>query len=94
MDRTGDGGDQPPTGTIASSPFAVDKVAFSLGAVELNVLLRPTSLTLEVPMKRFVLTLLLLSVSTAFLGGCHTVAGVGKDVKAAGEEVQEASGKN
>jgi predicted small secreted protein len=45
-------------------------------------------------MKRFILTLLLLSFSAAFLGACHTVAGVGKDVKAAGEEVQEASGKN
>lgn len=40
-------------------------------------------------MKRFVLTLLLLSFTTAFLGACHTVAGVGKDVKEAGEEVQE-----
>lgn len=45
-------------------------------------------------MKRFVLTLLLLTFSATFLGACHTVAGVGKDVKAAGEEVQEASGKN
>lgn len=45
-------------------------------------------------MKRFILTLLLLSCSAAFLGGCHTISGVGKDVKAAGTEVQEASGKN
>ena len=45
-------------------------------------------------MKRFVLTLLLLSFSAAFLGACHAVAGVGKDVKEAGEEVQEtAEGK-
>ncbi len=40
-------------------------------------------------MKRFVLSLLLLSFSAAFLGACHTMAGVGKDVKEAGEEVQE-----
>jgi predicted small secreted protein len=45
-------------------------------------------------MKRFVLTLLLLSFSATFLGACHTVAGVGKDVKEVGEEVQEtAEGK-
>lgn len=45
-------------------------------------------------MKRFVLTLMLLSFSTVFLGACHTVAGVGKDVKEVGEEVQEtAEGK-
>jgi predicted small secreted protein len=40
-------------------------------------------------MKRLILSLLLLSFSTAFLAGCHTVAGVGKDVKEVGEEVQE-----
>jgi predicted small secreted protein len=40
-------------------------------------------------MKRIVLTLLLLSFSMAFVAGCHTVAGVGKDVKEAGEEVEE-----
>lgn len=40
-------------------------------------------------MKRFVLSLLLLSFSTAFLSACHTMAGVGKDVKEAGEEVEE-----
>ncbi len=45
-------------------------------------------------MKRFVLTLCLLGFTTVFLGACHTVAGVGKDVQAAGSEVQEASGKN
>ena len=45
-------------------------------------------------MKRFILTLLLLSFSATFLGACHTVAGVGKDVKEVGEEVQEtAEGK-
>lgn len=37
-------------------------------------------------MKRFVLCALLLSF---FLAACHTVAGVGKDVKEVGEEVQE-----
>jgi len=40
-------------------------------------------------MKRFVLSLLLLCFASSFLAGCHTVAGVGKDVKEAGEEVQE-----
>ena len=45
-------------------------------------------------MKRFVLTLLLLSVTSSFLAACHTMAVVGKDVKEAGEEVQEtAEGK-
>ena len=45
-------------------------------------------------MKRFVLTLLLLTVTSSFLAACHTMAGVGKDVKEAGEEVQEtAEGK-
>jgi predicted small secreted protein len=45
-------------------------------------------------MKRLVLILLLLSVSTIFLGACHTVAGVGKDVKAAGTAIEDASGKD
>jgi predicted small secreted protein len=40
-------------------------------------------------MKRFVLTLLLLSFTTAFLGACHTIAGAGKDVSEVGEEVTE-----
>jgi predicted small secreted protein len=40
-------------------------------------------------MKRFVLSLLLLSISTGFLSACHTMAGVGKDVKEVGEEVEE-----
>jgi predicted small secreted protein len=45
-------------------------------------------------MKRFVLTLLLLSFTTAFLGACHTIAGAGKDVSEVGEEVTEtAQGK-
>jgi predicted small secreted protein len=40
-------------------------------------------------MKRFMYTLLLITFSSAFLAGCHTVAGVGKDVKEVGEEVEE-----
>ena len=49
---------------------------------------------LEVNMKRFVFSLLLLSFSTAFVTACHTVEGVGKDVKEVGEEVEEtAQGK-
>lgn len=40
-------------------------------------------------MKRFLLTLLLLSFSTSFLGACHTAAGVKADVKEAGEEIKE-----
>ena len=42
-------------------------------------------------MKRLLLTLLLLSVSSAFLIGCNTVAGVGKDVQEVGEEVEDAA---
>ena len=45
-------------------------------------------------MKRFVLSLLLVFVCANFLAACHTVAGVGKDVKEVGEEVEEtAEGK-
>ena len=40
-------------------------------------------------MKRFVLSLLLLAFTSMFVAGCHTMAGVGKDVKDAGEEVEE-----
>ncbi|MEO8161425.1 MAG: entericidin A/B family lipoprotein [Arenimonas sp.] len=40
-------------------------------------------------MKRFLFTLLLLTFTTGFLAACHTMAGVGKDVKEVGEEVQE-----
>ena len=40
-------------------------------------------------MKRFISSLLLLCITSSFLAGCHTVAGVGKDVKEAGEEVEE-----
>jgi len=42
-------------------------------------------------MKRLLLTLLLLSFSSAFLIGCNTVAGVGKDVQEVGEEVEDAA---
>jgi predicted small secreted protein len=45
-------------------------------------------------MKRLILTLMLVFVCANFLAACHTVAGVGKDVKEAGEEVEEtAEGK-
>jgi len=44
---------------------------------------------LEVNMKRFVFSLLLLSFSSFFLTACHTMEGVGKDVKEVGEEVEE-----
>lgn len=44
---------------------------------------------LEVNMKRFVFSLLLLSFSTVFVTACHTMEGVGKDVKEVGEEVEE-----
>ena len=40
-------------------------------------------------MKRFVLSLLLVAFCSSFIAGCHTVAGVGKDVKEVGEEVEE-----
>ena len=45
-------------------------------------------------MKRFVFSLLLLSFSTAFLSACHTMEGVGKDVKEAGEDVEETAQGN
>jgi len=45
-------------------------------------------------MKRFTLTLMLLAFTTVFLGACHTMAGVGKDVKEVGEEVQETAEGN
>jgi len=40
-------------------------------------------------MKRFILSLLLVLICANFLAACHTVAGVGKDVKEVGEEVEE-----
>ncbi len=49
---------------------------------------------LEVTMKRLALTLILLSLTTLFLGACHTVAGVGKDVQSAGDAIEGASGKD
>ena len=39
-------------------------------------------------MKRFLLSLLMLGF-TAFLGACHTMEGVGKDVQEVGEDVEE-----
>ena len=42
-------------------------------------------------MKRSILTLVLLCITSSFLIGCNTVEGVGKDVEKAGEEVQDAS---
>jgi predicted small secreted protein len=45
-------------------------------------------------MKRFVFTLLLLAFSSSFLAACHTVEGVGKDVKEVGEEVEETAQGN
>ncbi len=40
-------------------------------------------------MKRFIFILLLLSFSSSFLAACHTISGMGKDVKEVGEEIQE-----
>ena len=40
-------------------------------------------------MKRFLLTLLLLTFTAGFLGACHTVAGAKEDVKQAAAEVDE-----
>lgn len=42
-------------------------------------------------MKRIVPMLFLLCVSAAFLAGCNTIAGAGKDVQKAGEVVEEAA---
>ena len=42
-------------------------------------------------MKRSLATLLLLLVTSSFLTACNTVAGAGKDVQKAGEEVEEAA---
>jgi entericidin A len=36
---------------------------------------------------------LVISVSLLALGGCNTVSGIGKDVKAAGQAVQNVGGK-
>jgi predicted small secreted protein len=40
-------------------------------------------------MKRIILNLLLLSFVAGFLGACNTVAGAGKDVEKAGQEIHE-----
>lgn len=42
-------------------------------------------------MKTIRLGLFLLVLSSAFLAGCNTVEGAGKDIEAAGEEVQDAA---
>ena len=42
-------------------------------------------------MKRSLLTMLLLCMTSAFLIGCNTVEGAGKDIQAAGEEIEEAA---
>jgi predicted small secreted protein len=47
---------------------------------------------LEVNMKRFTLSFLLLAITA--LSACHTVEGVGKDVQEVGEEVEETAQGN
>jgi len=42
-------------------------------------------------MKRNLSILLLALMSAMVLGGCNTVEGAGKDIEAAGEEVQDAA---
>lgn len=44
-------------------------------------------------MKRSLLTFVLLCFAGLCVSACHTVSGVGKDVKSAGEAIQGASGK-
>jgi len=44
-------------------------------------------------MKRVLVSLLLLGFASALLAGCNTIEGVGKDVKRAGEAVEEAADK-
>lgn len=44
-------------------------------------------------MKRFLVSLLLLAFASVLLAGCNTIEGVGKDVKRAGEAVEEAADK-
>ena len=42
-------------------------------------------------MKRNISVMLLALMAAMVLGGCNTVEGAGKDIEAAGEEVQEAA---
>ena len=42
-------------------------------------------------MKRFLLSLLFLGACTVLLSACNTVEGVGKDVKKAGEAIEDAA---
>ncbi|WP_019304464.1 entericidin A/B family lipoprotein [Xanthomonas oryzae] len=44
-------------------------------------------------MKRAIVLLVLSMLSVALLSGCNTVAGAGKDVKGAGEKVEDAARK-
>ncbi|AVQ08616.1 TPA: entericidin A/B family lipoprotein [Xanthomonas vasicola pv. zeae] len=44
-------------------------------------------------MKRAIVLLVLSMLSVGMLSGCNTVAGAGKDVKGAGEKVEDAARK-
>ncbi|AOD13623.1 entericidin A/B family lipoprotein [Xanthomonas fragariae] len=44
-------------------------------------------------MKRAIVLLVLSVLSVGILSGCNTVAGAGKDVKGAGEKVEDAARK-
>ncbi|MFA0924435.1 entericidin A/B family lipoprotein [Xanthomonas fragariae] len=44
-------------------------------------------------MKRAIVLLVLSVLSVGMLSGCNTVAGAGKDVKGAGEKVEDAARK-
>jgi len=44
-------------------------------------------------MKRAIVLLMLSVLSVGMLSGCNTVAGAGKDVKGAGEKVEDAARK-
>ncbi|ABJ89863.1 MULTISPECIES: entericidin A/B family lipoprotein [Xanthomonas] len=44
-------------------------------------------------MKRAIVLLVLSMLSVGLLSGCNTVAGAGKDVKGAGEKVEDAARK-
>jgi predicted small secreted protein len=47
---------------------------------------------LEVKMKR--LSIFLLLATALFLGGCETMAGLGKDIKSAGEALEKKAKKS
>ncbi|MFC7520998.1 entericidin A/B family lipoprotein [Xanthomonas populi] len=44
-------------------------------------------------MKRVIMLLVLSMLSVGMLSGCNTMAGAGKDVKGAGEKVEDAARK-